>query len=273
MSEPEWRRLNRANWDERVAAHLAPESDYGTDLLRRGNYILHGIEESELGPVAGMRLLHLQCHFGVDTLALAQKGAFVTGLDFSGPAIAAARDLAAEIGLDATFVQSDLFDARLAVEGDFDRVFTTWGTTLWLPDIRKWAAVVASLLAPGGMFYFADVHPTALTLDDSIAGAGGLPGWFAPYFRREALVLDDDRDYANLVVRLASSRTHQFIHPVGDVVQALLAAGLQLTMLREHDTLAWKAFESMVEAEGRLYRLPGEAWIPLSYSLKAIKPR
>lgn len=272
MSEPEWRRFNRANWDERVAVHLAPGSDYDLDRLRQGNYALHGIEESELGPVTGLRLLHLQCHFGIDTLALAQKGAVVTGLDFSGPAIEAARSLAAEIGIDATFVQSDIYKAREAVQGEFDRVFTSWGTICWLPDIRAWAAVVASLLAPGGEFYFADAHPAALVLDDAVPGTDGMPGWFAPYFQSGALVIDDARDYANPVARLANARTHQFIHPVANVVQALLDAGLRLTMLHEHDTLAWKQFGCMVETAGRLYRLPDRPWLPLSYSLKAVKP-
>ena len=272
MSEPEWRRLNCANWDERVAIHMAPASDYEIDLLRQGDYVLHPIEEAELGPVAALRLLHLQCHFGLDTLALAQKGAKVTGLDFSGPAISAARSLAAEIGIDATFVQSDVYEARVAVEGEFDRVFTSWGTINWLPDIRAWAKVVASMLSSGGEFYFADVHPAALIFDDDVAGASGMPGWFSPYFRQSAMVIDDARDYANPLARLSNPRTHQFMHPVANVVQALLDAGLQLTMLHEHDTLAWKAFGCMVETEGRLYRLPGEPWLPLSYSLKAIKP-
>ncbi len=272
MSEPEWRRLNRANWDERVAIHMAPASDYETDLLRQGNYILHAIEENELGPVAGRRLLHLQCHFGIDTLALAQKGAKVTGLDFSGPAIAAARNLAAEIGIDATFVQSDVYEARAAVEGEFDRVFTSWGTICWLADIRAWAKVVASMLVSGGEFYFADVHPAALIFDDDIDGTNGMPGWFSPYFQQGAILMDDARDYANPVARLSNIRTHQFMHPVANVVQALLDTGLKLTMLHEHDTLAWKQFGCMMETEGRLYRLPNKAWLPLSYSLKAIKP-
>jgi 2-polyprenyl-3-methyl-5-hydroxy-6-metoxy-1,4-benzoquinol methylase len=272
MSEPEWRRLNRANWDERVAIHMAPESDYDTHLLRQGNYILHAIEERELGPVAGLRLLHLQCHFGVDTLALAQKGAQVTGLDFSAPAIAAARSLAAEIGIEAHFVQSDIYEARAALEGEFDRVFTTWGTIGWLPDIQGWAEVVASLLRVGGEVYFADMHPAALIFDDDVPGTHGMPGWFAPYFHQGEIVVDDARDYANPVARLSNLRTHQFMHPVASVVQALLDAGLRLTMLHEHDTLAWKQFGCMIEAEGGLYRLPEKPWLPLSYSLKAIKP-
>jgi SAM-dependent methyltransferase len=271
MSEPEWRHLNRANWDERVAVHLAPESDYEADKLRSGNYLLHAIEEAELGPVAGLRLLHLQCHFGIDTLALAQKGADVTGLDFSPAAIAAARDLAASLGIKATFVESDVYEARTALDGLFDRVFTSWGTIGWLPDIAAWARVVASLLAPGGEFYFVDLHPIASALDDE-TGPEGKPGWFAPYFHGRAIVVDEANDYANPTARLANTRTHQFIHPIANVVQALLDAGLQLTMLHEHDRLAWTQFAGMVETEGRLYRLPGKAWFPLSYSLKAIKP-
>jgi len=271
MAEPEWRRLNRANWDERVAAHLAPDSDYDIARLRRGNYELHGVEERELGPVAGLRLLHLQCHFGVDTLALAQKGAHVTGLDFSAPAIDAARALAAEFGIAADFVCADVYAARDAVEGTFDRVFTSWGTIIWLPDIRAWARVVASVLAPGGEFYFADVHPAALVLDDAVPGSGEMPGWFVPYFHQGALAIDEASDYANPTARLTNTATRQFIHSVADVVQALLDAGLCLTMLREHDTLAWKAFACMVEADGHLYRLPGKPWLPLSYSLKAMK--
>ena len=270
MSEPEWRALNRANWDERVAAHLAPESDYDLAGLRAGHYVLHGIEERELGPVAGLRLLHLQCHFGVDTLALAQRGADVTGLDFSGPAIEAARGLAAELGLAAKFVQSDVYAAREAVSGEFDGVFTSWGTIVWLPDIVGWARVIASLLKPGGFLYFADMHPVALVFDDA-TGDGVRPGWFWPYFHGRAFEYDDPKDYANPVVALRNSLTHQFVHPLASVVQALIDAGLRIESLHEHDSIAWKAFASLVEGEGRLWRFPDKPWLPLSYSIRARK--
>jgi 2-polyprenyl-3-methyl-5-hydroxy-6-metoxy-1,4-benzoquinol methylase len=196
MTEPDWLVLNRANWDERVAAHLAPESDYDLNGLRAGNYVLHGIEERELGSVTGVRLLHLQCHFGVDTLALAQRGADVTGLDFSKPAIEAARGLAAELGLASNFVHSDIYAARQALSGEFDCVFTTWGTIAWLPDITGWARVIASLLKADGFLYFADMHPAALVFDDE-AGDGVRPGWFWPYFHEGVFVIDDPKDYAN----------------------------------------------------------------------------
>ncbi len=270
MSEPDWLRLNRANWDERVAPHLRAKCYNLTDL-RAANHRLHAIEEAELGPVDGLRLLHLQCHFGRDTLTLAQRGADVTGLDFSGPAIAAARALATEIGIEAHFVQSDVYTARNAVDGLFDRVFVTWGTICWLPDIENWARVIASLLKPGGIFYFADMHPTSLVFDDETA-IGGRPGWFVPYFHPGALELVEERDYADPDIRLSNTRTHQFIHPVGRVVQALIDSGLRLDMLHEHDAVAWQAFQCLVQSPDGLWRFPDRPWLPLSYSLKASQP-
>jgi SAM-dependent methyltransferase len=272
MTEPAWRQLNRANWDERVAVHLGPGSDYELAALRAGCHPLHAVENDELGAVAGKRLLHLQCHFGVDTLALAQRGAIVTGVDFSAPAIDAARGLAAELGLPATFVQADVYDTRQAVDGEFDVVFTTWGTICWLPDIAGWARVVASMLAPGGLFYFADVHPMALVFDDTVPGSQGMPGWAVPYFHKGAMEFNDTRDYADPNAVLVNARTHEFMHPVASVVQALLDAGLRLEMLREHPVLAWKAFAGMVPTEGGMFRLPGKEWLPLAFSLRAAKP-
>ncbi len=268
VTEPDWLELNRANWDERVAAHLAPESNYDLSGLRAGHHVLHGIEERELGPVTGLRLLHLQCHFGVDTLALAQRGAEVTGLDFSRPAIEAARRLAADLGLAAKFVHSDIYEAREALSGDFDCVFTTWGTIVWLPDIVGWARVIASLLRPGGFLYFADMHPVAQVFDDA-TGDGVQPGWFWPYFHGGVLEYDDSRDYANPAAVLRHSMTHQFVHPLASVAQALIDAGLRIEMLHEHDGVAWKAFDRLVEGEGGLWRFPDRPWLPLSYSIKA----
>ncbi|MBV8868382.1 MAG: class I SAM-dependent methyltransferase, partial [Acetobacteraceae bacterium] len=194
-TEPEWRRLNRANWDERVAVHLGPGSDYKINLAqpRAGHRRLDPIAEAMLGSIAGLRVLHLQCHFGADTLALAQRGAAVVGLDFSAPAVDAARALAAELGLSgkARFVQSDVYEAARALPepGGFDRVFVTWGAICWLPDIAGWARVVARFLKPGGRFYFAEAHPAALVFDDGAAGPDGRPGWFAPYLDRAPLRL------------------------------------------------------------------------------------
>src|SRR5215216_515150 len=140
-------------------------------MLREGHGRFHAIEEDELGPVAGKRVLHLQCHFGADSLKFVQRGATVVGLDFSAEAIAAARQLAGELGLadQARFVLADLYDAPAAIPepASFDLVFVSWGAIFWLPDISRWAGIVAQFLRPGGSLYLAEAHPAALVLDDA----------------------------------------------------------------------------------------------------------
>jgi SAM-dependent methyltransferase len=275
MSDTNWRKLNRANWDERVPIHLAAPI-YDVAPMRAGTARMNAIEEAELGPVDGLRLLHLQCHFGHDSLILAQHGATVVGLDFSSPAIAAARALADELGLAdrARFVEADLYDAPTAIPepASFDRVYVTWGAIPWLPDITGWARIVAHFLKPGGSLYLAEGHPAALVLDDETPQPNGLPGFFLPYFHTEPMLLDDVRDYADATARLTNSATCQWIHPLGSVVTSLLAAGLRLDWLHEHDAIAWRMFQCLIEGSDGLYRWPDEPWLPLAYSLQATKP-
>lgn len=269
-----WRALNRANWDERVPYHLAAPS-YETRSLEQGHARLHPIEEGELGPVAGLRVLHLQCHFGRDSLILAQRGARVTGLDFSAPAIAAARDLAERLKLteSARFIESDLYAAPEALPepASFDRVFVTWGALCWLPDIAGWARVVAHFLKPGGRLYLAEGHPAALIFDDARRGPEGLPGLTYPYWHEGPLALDDPGDYADPAARLANSRTNEWIHPLGDLVTALFDAGLSLAFLHEHAAVPWQMFAALVEGPDGLWRWPDKAWLPLGFSLMAKK--
>ena len=146
----EWREANRASWDERVPIHASGEF-YDVAGFRSGQERLRPFEISEVGDVTGKELVHLQCHFGIDTLSWARRGARVVGLDFSAPAIGEARRLAAELGLDADFVRSDVYDAPGSLGGrDFDVVYTGLGAINWLPDIRRWAGVAAALVRPGG---------------------------------------------------------------------------------------------------------------------------
>ena len=273
--EADWRAFNRANWDERVAVHLASRA-YDLSALRAGRGLLHPIEEAELGPVDGLRVLHLQCHFGRDTLTLAQRGAEVTGLDFSTPAVEAARGLADELGLSgrARFVEADLYDATTAVPepAAFDRVFVTWGAICWLPDIRRWAEIVAHFLKPGGALYLAESHPSALVFDDEGEDAGNKPGWFAPYFLDEPLVIHETKDYADDTAELKNETTVEWMHPLGNIVTALIDAGLALRWLHEHDSVPWRMFGCLSEGEDGLYRWPGRPWLPLAFSLWAAKP-
>jgi len=272
----DWRTLNRANWDERVAIHLrAPMNDLSD--LRAGRGRLEAIEQAELGSVAGQRIAHLQCHFGADSLRLVQQGADVTGLDFSAPAIATARALAADLGLAqrACFVEADVYDAPAALGTGFDRVFVTWGALCWLLDVAGWARAVASLLRPGGRLYLAESHPSAWVFDDGATGQdathGAMPGWFAPYFERGPLVLDDARDYADPTARLANARTHQFQHTLAAILSALSQAGLALEWLHEHDAIRWRMFACLVQGPDRLWRFPDRPWLPLAFSLSATR--
>lgn len=272
--QPDWRALNRANWDERVAVHLGPRG-YDVASLSNGTARLNAIEEAELGPVAGLRMLHLQCHFGYDSLILAQRGATVVGLDFSGPAIEAARDLASRLGLAdrARFVQADVYDAAAAIPepAAFDAVYVTWGALPWLPDIAGWARLVRHFLKPGGWLYLAEGHPAALVLDDERVSADGTPGFFAPYFHSGPLLLDDATDYMDNQARLANSATCQWIHPIGAVVTGLIEAGLRLDWLHEHPSVTWRMFACLVEDSGGLYHWPDKPWLPLSYSLRTTR--
>ena len=268
-----WYAANRANWDERVPLHLR---SYDLAPLRAGSGRLYPIEESELRIAPGERILHLQCHIGSDTLTLAQRGAIVTGIDFSRPAVEAARALAAELGLSdrATFIESNVYEAPKVhpAQGQYDRVFVTWGAINWLPDIRQWAKVVSEYLRPGGRLYLAEGHPAALVFDDQAAQPDGMPGFFLPYFHREPAVLDDPSDYSDPGARLVNTRTYEWIHPLGSIVDALHEAGLRLEFLHEHAAVPWQMFRLLVPAPDGLYRWPGnQQWLPLSFSLSATR--
>ncbi len=236
---------------------------------------MNAIEEAELPPVEGKRLAHLQCHFGADSLTLAQRGAEVVGLDFSAPAIEAARKLAGELGLAnrARFVHADLYDALAAIPAPhrFDMVFVTWGAICWLPDISRWAQIVAALLRPGGSLYLAEGHPTAYVFDDATRAPDGMPGLFAPYFSHEPVVDTEGADYVDPNARLANATIYNWIHPLGDVVTSLVASGMTLEWLHEHDAVPWRMFGILVKDAAGLYHWPNKPWLPLAFSLSATR--
>lgn len=262
--------LNRANWDERVAVHLR-SAFYNVDGFRRGETDLGPIEAAEIGDITGLRVAHLQCHFGLDTMLLARRGARVTGLDFSANAIAAAHTLAAETSSRAGFVEGDLYDApRLLGEGAYDLVFTSWGTIIWLPDIVRWAQVVAALLKPGGRLYFLDGHPAARALDQAGAEAPLVPRY--AYFRDAPIEFEGQGSYADRDAIFTHTRSVEWDHPLGAVVAALLAAGMRLTALREHDAAAWQMWPCLVQGADGLWRMPADRPnLPLSLTIEAMK--
>ena len=152
-------------------------------------------------------------------------------------------------------------------------MFVSWGALCWLPDIAAWSLVVSRLLKPNGWLALAEAHPAAYVFDDMAAAPDGLkPGWFTPYLGREALVLDQELDYANPAARLKNTRTHEWLHPLSDIIGGLLEAELRLDSFAEHDRLPWRMFKTLVERPGGWWTWPDRKWLPLSYTLRASKP-
>ncbi len=276
----DFRDTNRALWDERVAMHV--ESDfYGVEQFLAGQSKLRFFERDELPPLEGRSLLHLQCHFGLDTLSLARLGARVTGLDFSQPAMDAAADLARRAGIEGTrWVCSDVYAAREALAGErFDVVYTGGGALVWLADIEAWARVVADSVAPGGTFYMWEFHPMSAVFDDE--RDDGLMVARYPYFSDPAhpMHFDEPGTYASDRVDTTHNESYEWEHPIGSVVTALIAAGLRLEFLHEFPVNAFKRFPWMVLDETRsqpgrpYYVLPDRPErVPMMYSLRATKP-
>jgi SAM-dependent methyltransferase len=261
-----WRELNRANWDDRVPVHLASEF-YDLDGFRAGADPLRPFEAAEVGDVSGKRLVHLQCHVGLDTLSWARNGALVTGLDFSGPAIEAARSLAADLAIDASFVMADVYDAVTALGGRrFDVVYTGIGALVWLPDIPRWAGVVAALLEPAGFLYLVEGHPFAQILDDAEG-----TNIVRDYFDDQPWVEDYPYTYTDGPA-LKHTRSVEFQHRLGQIVTALANAGLRIDFLNEHDFEVFQRFESLERHSGQ-YRFPaGRPRVPMMFSLRATRP-
>jgi SAM-dependent methyltransferase len=271
----EYIELNRANWDDRVPVHVAA-ADYAVRRFLDDPSFLSDVVRFDLpllGDVSGLRGVHLQCHIGTDTVSLARLGASMTGLDFSGPAVAAAAGLAAAAGTDARFVQADVYEAASVLEpGSFDLVYTGVGALTWLPDIRRWGRVVAGLLRPGGRLFIRDGHPMLYTLDN---GADGRLAVTEPYFETPAArVSDHAGTYVQTDAVIAHTVTHWWNHGIGGTVTALLDAGLTLTGLAEHPSVPWRAFSgaAMASAGGGEWQLAEHPErLAASFTIQAVK--
>ena len=267
--------LNRASWDERVAAHVA-SPDYAVERFRSDPQFLSGVvqfDRPRLGDVAGLRGVHLQCHIGTDTISLARLGARMTGLDFSELALAQGRKLAAETGAEVEFVHSELYGAVDALgAGRFDLVFTGIGALCWLPDIDRWAGVVADLLAPGGRLFIREGHPMMWALQDDRQD-DLLVVEYAYSERSEPLVYTEGGTYVETDATFEHNTTHSWNHGLGEIVSALLRRNMRITELVEHDSVPWEAFPGHMEKlDGGEFRIAERPWrVPHSYTLQAVK--
>ncbi|HLL68351.1 MAG TPA: methyltransferase [Micromonosporaceae bacterium] len=264
----DWLEMNRANWDARVPHHT-DSAWYDIPGFVAGHETLLDFEPDEVGDVRNKTLLHLQCHLGLDTLSWARRGAIVTGLDFSQPALDVAALTAGKAGVDtANFVLANVYDAAEALAGQtFDIVYSSVGSLQFLPDLQSWGRVVAELVAPGGFCYVVEGHPLVHFVDDDGRSLRG------NYFSREATVLDET-SYADPNAALASSTSVEWVHHTAEVISALGGAGLRVEFLHEHDWTSYQLLPVLTHTGNGHWSFPeGSPRIPLRYSLRAAKDR
>jgi 2-polyprenyl-3-methyl-5-hydroxy-6-metoxy-1,4-benzoquinol methylase len=256
-------------WDERVSVHL-DTAFYGMEAFRKGASSLTHIEVQALGDVRGKRLLHLQCHFGQDTLSWARLGADVTGVDFSPQAIAAAKKLSAELQVPANFVQSDVYALPEVLDDTFDVVFTSYGVLKWLPDIDRWGQIVARYLRPGGTFFMVEFHPFIYVFDYEQATRIA----HTYFVGAEPISYDENGTYADMHAGSTTTRrAHSWPHPVSRVIGALLAAGLRIDGFDEYPYSTLGCFPFVrEEAPQRFVHHTHPGMVPLLYSIKASRP-
>ncbi|KAK4508178.1 hypothetical protein PRZ48_001916 [Zasmidium cellare] len=270
--------LNKANWDERAPEHSKSEGYDYQHQLRDPNYISDVVKFDIplMGDITGLEIVHLQCHIATDTLSLVRRGAKrATGLDFSGAAIKEAKHLAAKaVGGDKLdFVEASVYDAlEVLPAASFDMVFTGIGALCWIPSIKQWAETVAALLKPGGRLFIREYHPALWAIDDTIQTAlvTGIP-----YFERdEPHVYDDSGTYVKTDHVFENTKTVEWNHGIGEIIQSLIDVGMSITGLVEHKSLPWNALHGQmekIEPFGEFALKQGRDNLPLSYTLQAKK--
>lgn len=272
MDLSDYRNINYASWQSRVPHH-AISTAYGLDNFRRDPAHLSDVvifDKQRLGDITGLDVVHLQCHIGTDTVSLARLGARVTGVDFSDAALEVARELSVSVGPHVDYVVADVYDAPAALGGArFDRVYTGIGALCWLPDIRRWARVVADLLRPGGELFIREGHPMLWATDEP--RADGLIAIEYPYFESSGSLFLSDATYVDHVGPILPAESVSFNHGLAEIFNALWSVGMQITMFEEHDTVPWEALGELMEpVGGGEYRLRDRPErLPMTYTLRA----
>ncbi len=256
--------VNKALWDAKTHHHVA-SAFYKMDDFLAGNTSLREIELALLGDVKGKSILHLQCHFGQDSLSLARMGASVTGVDFSGEAIKKAKELSLQLGLNARFICSDVYKLLEELEGQFDIVYTSYGVLGWLPDMKEWAGVVAHYLKPGGTFILVEFHPVVWMFNSEFMDIQ------YSYFNKEAIIETINGTYADRDSAIQMTEIG-WNHDLAEVMQNLLSAGLSITSFQEFDYSPFNCFRNTAEPIPGRFQINGlEGKIPMVYALKARK--
>lgn len=262
--EDNYIRINQETWNHKTKFHV--ESDfYEMENFKKGKSSLNQIELSLLGDVENKKILHLQCHFGQDTLSLARLGADVTGVDFSEEAIAVAKSLAEEMQLNARFICCDVYETLAHLDEKFDIIYTSYGVLGWLPDLNKWAEIVSKLLKPGGKIVLVEFHPMVWMFDNEVKNI------VYSYFNVETIIEEETGTYADKNAAL-TTKTITWNHPISEVLQAMLANGLTLNSFEEFDYSPYNCLGEMEEFEPKKFRSKQlKHKIPLVYAVVATR--
>jgi len=258
---------NRQFWDDITPVHIRSEF-YDVKGFVEGRNTLTSIERGELGDVSGKTLLHLQCHFGMDTLSWARLGAQVTGVDFSEEAIEKARSLSAETGLAAEFICSDIYELPRVLDRQFDIVFTSRGVLAWLPDLAKWGHIISHFLKKGGVFYIFESHPLMNTLEYD-KNTDKLDFRYDYFHCPDPTIWPPDFDYADRSVKREHS-TCEWTHPLSEIINTLIDNGLKIEFLHEFPVLFFQANPLLARDKDGWWRLKGDK-LPLSFSIRATR--
>lgn len=259
--------LNKNAWNQKTDVHKH-SAFYDLESFKAGTSSLNAVERDWLGDVSGKTLLHLQCHFGMDTISWARLGARVTGVDLSDKAVALANELAAEEKADARFVCCNVYDTRAHVSETFDIVFTSYGTIGWLPDLNKWAEVIARSLKPGGRFLIVDFHPTLWMFSNDFSHLE------YPYNspENEPIIEQQEGSYADRNAEI-SYTTYSWNHGLAKIMGSLLAQGLQLKRFEEYTYSPYPCFQNIEQSADGFWRIKGFGdKLPMMYGIEVVKP-
>lgn len=255
---------NKELWNQRTIIHRDSEF-YNLAGFKAGETVLTPIELAEVGDVNGKKLLHLQCHFGMDSLDWARRGAHVTGVDLSDIAIKEARSLNKELGLSAEFVCCNVLDTADYIKQEFDIVFTSYGTIGWLPDLKPWANMISRMLKPGGLFYIAEFHPVIWMFDDDFTHIQ------YAYENREVIVTENQGTYTDRNADIRG-KEYSWNHSISEVLNALIGGGLAIASFNEFMYSPYPCFQQVVEIEKGKWHIKGmEGKLPMVYTIRAVK--
>ena len=255
---------NRNTWNSKVAVH-AESNFYNLVNFKKGKSSLNKYELDALGDVSKKSILHLQCHFGQETLSFSRMGAKCTGVDISDEGIKLAKQLNTELKLDAQFICCNVLDTSKYVSEKFDIVFTSYGTIGWLPDLKPWAEMISERLKPGGFFYIVEFHPIAWMFDYTVSP----PEMKYGYQQKKAIYEEYQGTYADKNSKIIS-KEYGWNHSLGEVITSLSEAGLQIEYLKEHDASPYDIFPELVKNLGGMFELPNKLY-PLIFEVKAVR--